>query len=194
MPNEVRGRLDHAIDRAVRGMMQVDPQPGLRHRVAERMNGPARRSWLVPAFAAAAVVLVVVVSIVTLRISPSTPSTTPQIATAPRAAASQQRGAAPELREQPPAAPQVATAPKPPAVRRPSTPAAGVRGGSIFGPPSQRVTAASIDPETPPAVEAPVLSITAPGVVEQIPPIVIEPIVVTPITITPLIVRAPDRR
>ena len=37
MPEERRGRLDHAIDRAVRDMMQVDPRPGLRHRVANRL-------------------------------------------------------------------------------------------------------------------------------------------------------------
>ncbi len=36
-------RLDRAIDRAVREMMQVDPAPGLRRRVLSRINAPVER-------------------------------------------------------------------------------------------------------------------------------------------------------
>ena len=143
MPNEVRGRLEDAIDRAVRGIMQVDPRPGLRHRVADRLTAPARRAWLVPAYAAA-VLAAVIASIVMLRL--------------------------PE-----PTAPSVGDA-------------------SIFGPPSQRVTAASLRPEPLPAPAAPVDAAPMPDTLAPIAPIVIEPIVITPITVTPLIVRTPDRR
>jgi len=55
-------RLDRAIDRAVREMMQVDPMPGLRRRVLSRINAPAERpaapTWRY-AFAAAALAAVV---------------------------------------------------------------------------------------------------------------------------------------
>jgi hypothetical protein len=52
-------RLDRAIDRAVREMMQVDPPPGLRRRVLARLNesGERRRHFL-PRFAFAAAALV----------------------------------------------------------------------------------------------------------------------------------------
>ena len=54
-------RLDRAIDRAVRDMMQLDPPPGLRRRVLSRLNqsGERRRHWL-PRFAFAAAAAVVV--------------------------------------------------------------------------------------------------------------------------------------
>ena len=42
-------RVDRAIDRAVREMMQVDPPPGLRRRVLARLNDSTeRRSYLLP--------------------------------------------------------------------------------------------------------------------------------------------------
>jgi hypothetical protein len=55
-------RLDRAIDRAVREMMQVDPAPGLRRRVLSRINAPVEHRTF-PAlrygFAAAALAVVV---------------------------------------------------------------------------------------------------------------------------------------
>jgi len=54
-------RLDRAIDRAVREMVQVDPPPGLRRRVLSRLNDSGnRRAHLLPRFAFAAAALVVV--------------------------------------------------------------------------------------------------------------------------------------
>jgi hypothetical protein len=58
-------RLDRAIDRAVREMMQVDPAPGLRRRVLSRINAPAERRSrpaMRYAFAAMAAVAVTAVS------------------------------------------------------------------------------------------------------------------------------------
>jgi hypothetical protein len=61
-------RVDRAIDRAVRKMMQVDPPAGLRRRVMSRIEAPpARRSIFVPAFAAAAAVAVLVLGIIAAR-------------------------------------------------------------------------------------------------------------------------------
>jgi hypothetical protein len=54
-------RIDRAIDRAVREMMQVDPPPGLRRRVLARLDQPGqRRRHLLPRFAFATAALVVV--------------------------------------------------------------------------------------------------------------------------------------
>ena len=54
-------RIDRAIDRAVREMMQLDPPPGLRRRVLARLNesGEGRRR-LLPEFTFATAVFVVV--------------------------------------------------------------------------------------------------------------------------------------
>lgn len=59
-------RIDRAIDRAVREMMQVDPPPGLRRRVLARLDQPGqRRRHLLPRFAFATATLVVVLLSVT---------------------------------------------------------------------------------------------------------------------------------
>src|SRR6476619_1587649 len=60
-------RLDRAIDRAVREMMQVDPAPGLRRRVLSRIDAPvARRARPVMRYAFAAAALAVLVLSITL--------------------------------------------------------------------------------------------------------------------------------
>ena len=76
--NSPDGRLDDAIDRAVREMMQVDPRPGLRRRVLARLersaHGPGLRAapdtwlrrfrgsfFLLPAAAVIAMVLAIVI-------------------------------------------------------------------------------------------------------------------------------------
>lgn|SRR5574339_149031 len=54
-------RIDRAIDRAVREMMQVDPPPGLQRRVLARLDSSGeRRGHLLPGLAFAATALVVV--------------------------------------------------------------------------------------------------------------------------------------
>src|SRR6476646_9244502 len=78
-------RIDRAIDRAVREMMQVDPPPGLRRRVLARLDAPERRNYFLPRYAVAvmALVLFIAASISMLRdrVEPPTPPNAPQIAT-----------------------------------------------------------------------------------------------------------------
>ena len=58
--NDAReARLDRAIDRAVREIMQIDPPPGLRRRVLARLTEPReRRRYLLPQLTFALVVVV----------------------------------------------------------------------------------------------------------------------------------------
>ena len=74
-------RLDRAIDRAVREMMQVDPAPGLRRRVLSRINMPVeRRALPVMRYAFAAAALVVAVLSITLipdHVEPPAPPKAP---------------------------------------------------------------------------------------------------------------------
>lgn len=76
-------RLDDAIDRAVREMMNVDPRPGLSRRVLARLETP-RTSWLtVPRLAAAAaLVAIIVVALVLVTRTPAPVSQ--QVAVTPR--------------------------------------------------------------------------------------------------------------
>jgi hypothetical protein len=76
-------RLDRAIDRAVREMMQIDPAPGLRRRVLSRLNAPIEhRPPPLMRYAFAALALAVFVLSVTLmrdRVEPPTPPKAPPI-------------------------------------------------------------------------------------------------------------------
>jgi hypothetical protein len=76
-------RLDRAIDRAVRELMQIDPAPGMRRRVLSRINAPVERHAIPAvryAFAAAAlVVLVVSISLIPGQVEPPTPPTAPSM-------------------------------------------------------------------------------------------------------------------
>lgn len=185
------GSLDGAIDEAVREMMQVDPRPGLRHRVARSISAPPqRRRGFRMGFAALAVAMVVLASMVVWRSSrPETPVHAPQVAeTTPAVPAS------------PLAGPQAVAAPMPTPVPVPAPTRRGRRSEpspeAIFGPRSGRVAAASIPPapiESPAAetwIELPSIS----GDPAAIAPIRIEPIRVTPLTIQPLVVGALPRR
>jgi hypothetical protein len=61
-------RIDRAIDRAVRDMMQVDPPLGLRRRVLSQIAEPKRRqSYLLPGFALVALVVVGIISMTVLH-------------------------------------------------------------------------------------------------------------------------------
>jgi hypothetical protein len=140
MPNETRGRFDTEIDRAVRGMMNVDPSPGMRHRVGARLDtaAPARRwhaSWAVPAFAAAVVLLAVATAVALFP---------PPIADAP-AAPQLAAGPAPVTEPLPDDLGTRTNAPSVEAER--SREASQPRTGgseSIFGAPTQMVSAASL--------------------------------------------------
>lgn len=140
MPNEERGRLDHAIDRAVRGLMQVDPAPGLRQRVAGRIEAGVRRSWTVPAFAAAAVA-VLIVAVVLLQSPEVVPVPEPKVASALPGTPVE----APPAPQKPAEIPQ----PAPPPASAPETRASQARTAkpsaeSIFGERTGRVTAANV--------------------------------------------------
>jgi hypothetical protein len=201
MPEERRGRLDHAIDRAVREMVQVDPRPGLRHRVANRLaevEPPGAGSLVTFAFArryvvaaAAAALLITVAGLGLLRgpepgpevdvvESTSAVAAAPSLPPAPGSEPTTEPvGAARAVRVPPPA-----TAPIPPA-----------RDG-IFGERNGRIRAANI-----PAERADVaadadrrVEPSLPLVDGGIPPIeaiTIEPIRLAPLTIRPLTLSAP---
>jgi hypothetical protein len=74
-------RLDRAIDRAVRELMQVDPAPGLRRRVLSRINAPVEpRVFPVMRYGFAAAALVAIALSVTLmpgHVEPPTPPKAP---------------------------------------------------------------------------------------------------------------------
>jgi hypothetical protein len=128
--------LDGAIDHAVREMMQVDPRPGLRQRVLNRLNEPARPGrWIgVGALAAAATLLLTFVT--TMDRSPEVQPVPPgQVAVQPSAepgALPPGPQAADDGRDKTPA-PVVETA-------RGAEPAPE----SIFGPRSNQVRGASV--------------------------------------------------
>lgn len=64
-------RLDRAIDRAVREMMHVDPEPGLRRRVLSRINAPVERRTLpFVRYGFAAAMVAVVVAAVSISLQP----------------------------------------------------------------------------------------------------------------------------
>jgi hypothetical protein len=77
-------RIDRAIDRAVREMMEVDPPPGLRRRVLARLSEPEpRRGSFLPRYAFAAMALLVLTMSITLlrdRVEPPTPPKAPTVA------------------------------------------------------------------------------------------------------------------
>ena len=62
-------RLDEAIDRAVRDMMNVEPRPGLRERVLAELNGPPARIALWPRLAFGGAALAVAAVLVALLVS-----------------------------------------------------------------------------------------------------------------------------
>ena len=130
MPDQEHGRLDNAIDRAVRGMMQIDPRAGLTHRVAERLHTPARRAlWVTPAFAAAALAVAIFAGIPLLRAPQPPVPAEPPIAAAP----SRPFPVTPSIGEPAPATPPRSS------VRNEPVPA-----DSIFGPRRGQVTATSV--------------------------------------------------
>jgi hypothetical protein len=183
--NDRRTRIDDAIDRAVRDLVRHDPPAGFRRRVLSRLDVPARRTLLWPGVVTAAAALALVTMTFVMRTEPRAPAPTLQHASTPEPA--------------PPPALPAAPAPR----DRASEPAAPPRGRrspesqplrmAVFGPPSGRVSAASVREGTAPAATAmePVpedLILPAPppiavGAIEPPPPLAIQPIVVVPIQI-----------
>lgn len=147
------GKLDAAIDRAVRRMMAAEPPPGLRHRVARRLKDSDNASWkFLPRFALAGAALAVII----LGVSMMRPSVT--VAPPPQQSAAATTPPAP-VAEPPSAveAPVEAVAAPPVAAARPRQDPLPEPPGmaDVFGAPDTRVTATSVagvpldDPRTP---------------------------------------------
>ncbi len=164
-------------------MMEVDPPPGLRYRVAHRIDRRRARPALVAAFAAAAVLIAIAGSWMALGVSRANRQVVPRVAAAPQAQ--------PEARPAAPAAAAARSATAPVAEVLPPRPDSGPRGRSlprptvIFGGARDSVRAASVTtaPPTPDAGEA------APGrLPEEAPLPVVAPITIAPITISPIVI------
>lgn len=159
--------------------MQVDPAPGLRHRVAGRLEAPARAMWGRPAFAVAAVLLAFVVAFALLRSPGAAPELEPRVATAPVSA--------PAV---PPSAPRAA----PPAERATAAgsqvhPKPGPQTSeSIFGEPTGHVRATNLGADPSAVVPPPPVEPPPPDLVPLLTPITVAPITVTPIQIRPVTV------
>jgi hypothetical protein len=204
MLEERRGRLDQAIDRAVREMVQLDPAPGLRQRVAHRLaNSEGAGAWPA-AFAfgrrsailgTAAAVVLVFAALVWL----GKPTPRPEVdvvqatpATSPTAA----QPAAPPVSDSSPAAQPIPTAP---AVRAavPTVPRIPPARDGIFGDRNGRVRAANVPADRgEDVVDADLLIVPAlplvDGGIQPLEPITIEPIRLAPLTIRPVTLNAPS--
>jgi hypothetical protein len=204
MPEERRGRLDHAIDRAVRDMVQVDPPPGLRQRVAHRLaESDASGSWpssLVfgrrsAILATAAAVVLVFTAFVWLReptprpeagVVQSTPAASPGAAPASAAPMSGSAAAAEPVPAPPAARVAGPTAPRIPPAR-----------DGIFGEPTGRIRAANVPAgRGDVVVDADLLIEPAlplvDGGIQPLEPITIEPIRLAPLAIRPVTLSAPS--
>ena len=186
MPNDTRGRLDQAIDRAVRGMMQVDPAPGLRIRVMDRLDTrPLRRALPLALASAAALIVIVVASIALFRAVRPEKTIESAVTPAPvsQTTAVTSRGITPTPR---------APSTTPPAVRAPDStiPVERLRvlprPSVIFDEPRDRISAANVPLRRTEAIDAPAAPM--PETFVPIVPIVIAPISITPIVIPPLTV------
>lgn len=183
------GPLDGAIDDAVREMMQVDPRPGLRHRVAGAIDAGSRQSGGFRAsLALAAALTLVVIGWLGVSRSPESaqPLAVPQTVAVPPAPASL-----------PQTGPHAVDPPPPAAVS--SSRRANPAPESIFGARSPRVSAASVPMAAVPAVAGGdamdlALSSPIPGGLPLIPPIVLAPIHVAPLALEPLTVSALSHR
>jgi hypothetical protein len=180
-----RGKLDVAIDRAVRQMMAVDPPVGLRHRVLARLRDQEAPGWgFLPRFAMAGGALaVIVLAVVMMR--PGVGVVPPEQSTVASTTAPEPQPAPPAVAEAPPS---VVT--PPPAVagpRREPLPAPPQM-AEVFGTRDTRVAAATVadvpmdDPFTPE---------TEPGTtfrspIAGLPPLRIEDLKVMPLQVPAL--------
>lgn len=190
-------RIDLAIDRAVREMMEFDPPAGLRRRVLARLQAPQRRAWLVPAWGMAAAAAVLILAALVLRPGAPAPLPQEQFATQRIPLPVQPATESVPAGIQPPEAPASASAAKP---LRPAT-AGPVRRealappphmDTVFGNPDRRVAAANVPAAAPAPLEAAAPEAIAVGGLTplRISDITIAPLQVEPIRLAPL---APPR-
>jgi hypothetical protein len=159
-------KLDREIDRAVRHMMRAESRPGMRARVLARLDGAPRRAWLRPSIAVAAMTAAAVLLAVFLF--------RPNPAVAPGLDVARSQPPAPEAAAPPPAQPAVERVPgqstataatpgaapapvsrgaQPQAPRREELPPPP-RVDDVFGPRSNRVSAADAGKAQAPAKTA----------------------------------------
>jgi hypothetical protein len=183
-------RMDRAIDRAVREMVQVDPALGLRRRVLSRLEAPRhgsrvpRYAWGTAMLALAAVVVMLVrdrppepvtagpISAQVSAIPAPTPDRTTDLPTISSTPPAPRRGALPRVTRE--------------AIRMP-------RVANVFGAPSPAVSAAAASntESVRPASED-----ASPNSPVAVPPLVIPPLTPAPIetpaiVIQPLVMAAP---
>jgi hypothetical protein len=189
-----QSRIDRAIDRAVRDIMQVDPRPGFRRRVMERLEPEPIRSSIVfrIALATGAVALLVValMLVVPNRRSPLptgiSSTTTQQAQTGPHTAGPP-RQPTHETASVPPERP--APLDPRPIPRRSGRPTAMPRVANVFGDRNSAVAAASVAADTVWPAPAPE---THEDRNEGLPPLVIPSVQPpAPIVIPPINARGP---
>jgi hypothetical protein len=166
-------------------MMQVDPAPGLRVRVVDRLQKrPARLASPLAFASAAALIVIVLASIALLR--EVRRENTIQSAATPPAVSEATTVASPAVSPSP--QPQRTTPSAVPAPDRGRSvePRALPRPSVIFDGARDRVSAANVRPETTAAADAP--SLPMPDTFVPFAPIVIAPISIAPIVIPPLTV------
>jgi len=99
-------RIDRAIDRAVREMVQIDPPPGLRRRVLSRLDeSTVRRGYLSPRYGFAVLAIVILAVSFTVmrdRVEPPVPPKPPVFATMAPAPAIRLEGYIPGQSSRPP--------------------------------------------------------------------------------------------
>jgi hypothetical protein len=172
-------------------MMHVDPAPGLRRRVLSQLEAPAARRPLVPAFGfAAAVLAVVLAAVFMLRSGPPTTTAPQQASDVPAPVVTPAPVPAPTPAIQA-AAPPVTRPPERARPRRDDGTIPMPRVGNVFGPPTGRVSSATVAGvrTTAPRVE-PGTSDAAPAETSSNPsglaPIYIAPLEVKPIQVPPV--------
>ena len=189
-PDGGNSPLDHAIDKAVRELMSIDPPPGLRRRVMSRLDaGASRRGFGLLQYglmASACVGLILaVVLMVPRRTGPAQTGTidSTQAAKAPTAAAPVADRTTKELRPKETASGRVPSA----RVTRDRIPMPRV--ANVFGARTAEVSAAAeprtetvwpvlASPENPPAAIA---------------PLVIAPLETPALVVAPIVVAAPPK-
>ncbi len=173
-------RLDEAIDRTVREMMDVDPRPGLSRRVRARLDAP-RATWLtLPRLAAGAAL--VGVAIIAIVLVTRTPAPVPQQVSVAREPGS----GAPRVEHVPAPSSQPVERPSRIKPTRASVPAAPLESTMEDIPPF--VSTVNVEPLEPiaPIAMSPVepRSIDPPGIAVR-PLAPLEPLRVDPLSSTP---------
>lgn len=204
MREEYRGRLDHAIDRAVQEMVQVDPRPGLRLRVANRLAAveASTAAWpMMFAFGRRAAILSTAAAVVLLLATfgwlrePTPRPEADVVGTGP--------ASAPAAAPSPPTVSSVAPDPGPvaaapaPRVASPNAASLPPARTGIFGEPTGRIRAANVPAHRDDVatdedlVIEPALPLVDGGI-QPLEPITIEPIRLAPLTIRPVTLSAPS--